>query len=450
LHIGQAFLTDFADPLLSQKLPALLAKQPNAPKIQSARVALTWAGDGVDCEGHVEFANGKDLELTGHVRLWVDKEHALHLERAGDVTVTGSQLEVWREAGRKEGAREGALIGAKRGALWGLLGGPVGELVGVGVGAVLGQGVGEKTGAAVADERVKERVTETVDKNGIAAIEQMLRLPPSLEVKGGVSVRLRYCETVEVVANQRASIGFDLQTLLAVKQAVATPGPARRRSSEPPLGPGVLPAIVLDVSPALLDGFLDSWWRSGTLTSLMNEKRWLDAVNGGPNGDKLDFQIQRVDPLLPPSLEVVAGNAVLRTAETKLTLISKGQHKERDARLFVDVHVAPRYEAAKEELDLDWQISDLVGTCHDPDPATGHVLLRPCYADLLQIVKDHAFAVPNPNVAQTLMLPLHHLLFKGDQKGGLPYALSHLTHISPTIVDSHGEPWVRITADASL
>ncbi len=450
LHIGQLFLEDFADRALSKSLSELLSAAPGMPGVHGTKVALVWAGDGVDCAAHLEFPNGKDLQLGGHIRIWVDEKHDLHFERVGEVQVSGSQIEVWREAGRKEGAKQGAFIGARKGALWGLLGGPIGELIGVGLGAILGRDRGAKVGVVMADEQVHARVTETVDKDGVAAIEQMLRLPPSFEMADGLSVHVRYCETLVVEPRRRVSIGFDVQTILAAPRLVATPGPPERPSIEPPFEAGRLPAFSVDVSPTLLNAFLESWWRSGALTSLMNEAPRLDAINGSPNGDKLAFTVQHVEPLLPPSLEVLDGAAVLRAAETQLTLVSKGKGKERDARLFADVGVVPRYAAATQELHLDWQLLDLAATCHDPSAKTGHVLLHPCYADLLQIVKDRAFALPNPGIERSLELPLHQLLFKGGGKRGLSYLMSHLSRISPSIIDSRGAPWVRITADAAL
>jgi hypothetical protein len=452
LHIGQAFLEDFADRALSRSLSELMSASPGMPGVHNTKVALVWTGDGVDCAAHLEFPNGKDLELGGHIRIWVDKRHDLHFERVGEVKVSGSQIEVWRDAGRKEGAKQGAFIGAKKGALWGLLGGPVGELLGLGVGALIGRDKGAKVGVVMADEQVHARVTETVDKDGVAAIERMLRLPPSFEMADGIGVHVRYCETLVVEPRRRVSIGFDVQTILASPRVVATPGPPERPSVEPPFEAGRLPAFAVDVSPTLLNAFLESWWRSGALTNLVNEASRLDAINGSPNGDKLEFKVEHVEPLLPPSLEILDGTAVLRAAETQLTLVSKGKGKakERDARLFADVGVVPRYAAATQELHLDWQLLDLAATCHDPDAKTGHVLLHPCYADLLQIVKDRAFAVPNPGVERSLELPLHQLLFKGDGKRGLSFLMSHLSHISPTLLDSRGAPWVRITADAAL
>jgi hypothetical protein len=450
LHVGQAFLDDFADPALSKKLAELLGQAPGMPGVQTTKVELVWTGDGVDCAAHLDFTNGKDLDLSGHIRVSVDKKHDLHFDRVGEVKVSGTQIAVWREAGRKEGAKQGTFIGARKGALWGLLGGPLGELVGVGVGAILGRDRGAKIGAVMADQQVHTKVTQTVDEDGIAAIEQMLRLPPDFDMEGGISVHLRYCETLVVEPKRRISIGFDVQTTLAKKQLVPTPGPVVRPSIEPPFA-GRLPAVAIDVSPTLLDGLLDSWWRSGALTQMMNEAPRLEAINGSPNGDKLEFKVTHVEPLLPPSLEVLKGVAVLRTAETQLTLVSKvkGNGKARDARLFADLRVEPRFTAATKALHLDWQLVDLAGTCHDPGAKTGSVLLHPCYADLLQIVKDRAVAVPDPGVARSLEVPLRRLLFKDSGKPGLSFLLSHLTAISPTILASHGAPWVRITANAA-
>jgi hypothetical protein len=451
LHVGQAFLEDFADPALSKKLAELLGQAPGMPGMQATKVALVWAGDGVDCSAHLEFSNGKDLDLSGHIRIWVDKKHDLHFDRVGEVNVSGTQIAVWREAGRKEGAKQGTFIGARKGALWGLLGGPLGELIGVGVGAILGRDRGAKVGAVMADQQVHAKVTQTVDESGIAAIEQMLRLPPPFDMGDGIGVHLRYCEALVIEPKRRISIGFDVQTTLAEKQLVPTPGPPLRPSIEPPFAAGRLPAVAIDVSPTLLDGLLDSWWRSGALTKMMNEAPRLDAINGSPNGDKLEFKVTHVEPLLPPSLEVLKGVALLRTAETQLTLVSKvkGNGKVRDARLFADLRVTPHFTAATKALHLDWQLVDLAGTCHDPGTKTGSVLLHPCYADLLQIVKDRAVAVPDPGVARSLEVPLRRLLFKDSGKPGLSFLLSHLTGISPTILASHGAPWVRITADAA-
>lgn len=429
LLVGQAFLDNFADQFASKRLSEALAGQPNAPPVVGTAVTLTWAGDGIDGKAHVDFSNGHDLDLRIHVRIWVDEEHELHLERTGRVDPTGSQVAAWEAPGRVVGAVVGAL---------GFFFGPAGGVVGMGLGA--------QAGTALAAGQVQQQIRAAVDEQG-AALEEILRLPPSFKVQTGIAVHMRYCRGVDVKPGREASVGFDVQTALAVEAPVATPGPVGRPSEEPPLpvGSTALPALMLDVSPNLLDGFLDAWWRSGRLTRLMNEKRWLETVNGAADGG-LDIQIEHVEPLLPPSLEMVEGRAVLRTAETKLTLLSKSQGKERDTRLFADIQVAPRYAADKQAFLLDWRLAELSATCHDVEPATGHVLLRPCYADLLQMVNEQALALPNPNVALTLSLPLRHILFKGGGTRHLPFALSH---VSPTVLDSSGTPWVRITADVS-
>jgi len=199
--------------------------------------------------------------------------------------------------------------------------------------------------------------------------------------------------------------------------------------------------IGVDFSPVLLNSLLDAAWRSGRLAQLMNDPRWLNAINERHGDTELDFKVQSVEPLLPPVLEPAENGALLRLAETRLMLTVKGQDRPRDARLFAEIHVDPRFDAAHDELTLAYSLIELAATCHDPEPSIGKIVLTPCYADLLRAVEEHQLETSETSPAQSLALSLRHLL------QALPVKLAH---IHPAVLASDGQPWFRVTAEMVL
>ncbi|MHB8417822.1 MAG: hypothetical protein ACYDCL_07085 [Myxococcales bacterium] len=423
LTLGQAFLDDFVKPMLENLLPERLADFPELPRVVQARAAARWAGDGIDVGARLDLANGRDLEIGLHVRLWVDDEHRLRLSRVGAVGAAGTQLPEFRMAALRVAAREHPF-----GLPFELLVDP--------------RGVSSQI-----DSRIEQDLQQVADQFVAASVEEDLHAPPPVQLGNGIAAHLRYCTALRVEPNSGALLGFDVQTRVATRALLSKQGPSvRRLSSEPPLPSGVLPALVLDVSPALLDDVVNAFWRSGRLTAFMNERQWLDVINAGRYGDQLDVRVQNVEPLLPPSLEMDAGQAVVRVAETKLTLVSKTDGHVRDDRLFATVGASLRYLDSQQAFALDLQPLDLASTCHDRYTETAQVLLRPCYAELIRLVKDDEFPVLNPSLKDALTLPLRDFLFKKDGTPRLPLKLSGIT---PTILDSGGQPWVRVAASAS-
>ncbi len=253
-----------------------------------------------------------------------------------------------------------------------------------------------------------------------------------------MNLRWRYCGAVNIVDRKSGTVGFDVQEQVAHRETGATFGVVELPATAFPPLPESGGNVALDVSPALLNGLLDAAWRSGRLTRLMNDPRWLDVINDNHRDTQLDFKVHSVEPLLPPFLEAAEGGAELRMAETRLVLGVQGQDHERDARLFADVQVEPRFDAAHDELVLDCTLSDLAATCHDPIAATGKVRLTPCYADLLRAVEEQGVETSEASPTHSFGVSLRQLLH------ALPVKLSR---IHPAVVPMSGQPWFRVTAE---
>ncbi len=414
LHVRQSLLDDFLSPELVRQL-STLHELPMTPAIAKATPAFKWAGDGVDAAIHIDFVSGTDLSIRGHLHISVDTQHELRLELLKDLEISGSQVAAWHGLFKVKLAV----------ALDAILGGLSGE----------GFASGAQRGLASIDAKIRTKITTLVDEK-LLRLDQLVRLPGAFTFEG-VTLRYRYCRTVDIVAGRSGTIGFDVEEEVGQHEPAATFGlPTMPPSPVPALG-DVGGNLAIDFSPVLLNGLLDAAWRSGRLAQLMNEARWLDRINDNHSNTQLDFKVRSVEPLLPPVLEVAENGARIRMAETRLILAPQGQKRERDTRLFADIRVHPRFDTSRDEFGLDCALSDLAATCHDPEPSTGKVLLTPCYADLLRTVDEQHLET---SAASPIRLgpSLHHLLQV------LPFKL---LHIHPAVLPSEGQPWFRVAAD---
>jgi hypothetical protein len=414
LHLRQSLLDDFLSPELVSQLSSL-HELPITPAIASATATFKWAGDGIDAAVHLGFVTGTDLDIRGHLRISVNTQHELRLERLNNLEISGRQVAAWH--GRLD-ARIAVALNA-------ILGGLSGE----------GFASGAQHGLASIDAEIRSKITTLVDER-LLKVDQLVRLPGAFPYEG-VSFHYRYCRAVDIVAGRSGTIGFDVEEEVSQHELAATFQLAEMPPSPVPALPESAGNIAVDFSPGLLNGLLDAAWRSGRLAQLMNEPRWLDRINANHSDIQLDFKVRSVEPLLPPVLEVAESGAELRLAETRLNLTVKGRTQEQDARLFASIHVHPRFAGARDEFGLDVALTDLAATCHDPESGTGKVLLTPCYAELLQTIDEQHLETPEDSPLQ-LGPSLRHLL------QALPFKLSH---IHPSVVPSGGQPWFRVTAD---
>jgi hypothetical protein len=286
------------------------------------------------------------------------------------------------------------------------------------------------------DAKIRTAITTLVDEK-LLKVGQLVQLPGAFAYEG-VSLRYRYCRSVEIVAGRSGTIGFDVEEQVGHHETAASFGLPEMPASPVPALPEAGGNLAVDFSPSLLNGLLDAAWRSGRLTQLMNEPRWLDRINDNHSDVQLDFKVRSVAPLLPPFLVAAEDGALLRMAETRLILAVQGQTRQRDVRVFADVRVLPQFDAARDELGLDYTLSDLAATCHDPGSAAGQVVLTPCYTDLLQTIDEQRSETSEASPSQLFTPSLRRLL------QALPFKLSH---IHPAVVASEGQPWFRVSAD---
>ncbi len=416
LHVRQALLDDFLSPQVATQLSSL-KELPSTPPVRAATAHFTWAGDGVDALVHLDFVTGTDLDVRGHLAIAVDVQQELQLTRRGELEISGRQVAAWH----------------------GLFKARVAVAVSSLVGGLSGQGFAEgaQQGHAMIDSKVNEKIAGVVDEK-LQELRKVVPLPGPFPLEG-VSFRWRYCRAVEIVAGRSGTVGFDVEERVPQHEAAAKFGLVQTPASPTPAvsltGAG---NVEVDFSPVLLNSLLDAAWRSGKLTQLMNDPRWLGAINQQHGDTELDFKVQSVEPLLPPFLEPAENGALLRMAETRLMLAVKGTDRPRDVRLFAEIHVDPRFDAAHDGLVLAYSLSDLASTCHDPDASSGKVLLIPCYAELLRAVEDHQLETAENSPTQSLALSLRRVL------QALPVKL---THIHPEVLASEGQAWFRVSAE---
>jgi len=413
LHVRQSLLDSFLGPEMGRQLSSLKGLS-SAPAVASAIATFKWAGDGIDGAIHLGFATGTDLDIRGHLRISVDTQHELQLQRLNDLEISGSQVAAWHGLFK---ARVAVTLSA-------ILGGLSGK----------GFASGAERGGAMIDAKIRTAITTLVDEK-LLKVGELVQLPGAFDYEG-VSLRYRYCRSVDIAPGRSGTIGFDVEEQVGHREPAASFGRPEMPVSPDPALPESGGNVAVDFSPGLLNGLLDAAWRSGRLSQLMNQPRWLDRINDNHSDIQLDFKVRSVDPLLPPFLVAAEKGAQLRMAETRLILAVQGQ--ERDVRLFADVRVEPRFDAARDELGLDYVLSDLAATCHDPGSATGKVLLTPCYTDLLRTIDEQRSETSDASPNQLFTPSLRHLL------QALPFKLSHL---HPTVETSEGQPWFRMTAD---
>jgi hypothetical protein len=219
------------------------------------------------------------------------------------------------------------------------------------------------------------------------ALEEALRAPPPIPLPGGRKLVFEYCthRPVEVVTDKYLAIPLALR-LEGVRPDIRpiTLGSADRT------GPATLDApLALEFELDAINGVLYYLWRTGFLDQELRKAGIDRRFNEDPRvASLLTVRIGELKLALPPTvrLDPHAHHQFLLGAEA--TMMIRDAAKKTPARVYSTIGFDFAAHKGGKGVVADLELDDLQLTC-EPEPG----LLRPCYAILVDAVKNNADAL---------------------------------------------------------
>jgi hypothetical protein len=211
------------------------------------------------------------------------------------------------------------------------------------------------------------------------ALDDLLTVPPPLDLGGGRSIELGFCRDrdVEIVSGQYAAVWLEARMAPAAAAGARngrTGGPTLL-AAEPPLPPRPLAApIGLELDGNALNGLLYVLWATGWFEEALAEARVVESFHRDPVvADLLSVRVR--GPILPVPPTVTASRQP--GASYQLGIASTFWLEDGD--LLTPAHLFGRagFELRQNIADVALTLGELGLTC-EPEPGR----LEPCYPEL--------------------------------------------------------------------
>ncbi len=211
------------------------------------------------------------------------------------------------------------------------------------------------------------------------ALDDLLTVPPPLDLGGGRSIELAFCQgkEVEIVSGQYAAVWLE-----ARMSAAAAAGAKNGRAggpvllpAEPPLAPRPLAApIAIELDGNALNGLLYVLWATGYFEAALGEAKIVERFHQDPVvSDLLSVRVR--GPILPLPPTVSAS----RRPGASYELAVASTFWLADGDLLTPAHLFGRagFELRPQITDVALTLGELGLTC-EPEPGR----LEPCYPEL--------------------------------------------------------------------